>query len=163
MRPSSLSVFALCLMASWSGLASDEAKGTLAFKATAKDYVVELKHAYLINVPDALDPKELTRRVVFTPKDIATQIKACAAAACVNGSLADSLHVDLSTPFLPYWMVLNDQRVQYSGPAALAALKLTTDTPTRIAGRLTFDATKAGGPKVDVEFDAVLLKEFRGR
>jgi hypothetical protein len=105
----------------------------------------------------------MVRKVVFTPKDIGPGIRACTVASCVNGSLSDSLHVDLSTPFLPYWVVLDDQRVQYSGPADLAALTLTTDTPTRVAGKLTFDATKGGGPKVDVAFDAVLLKEFPTR
>jgi len=104
--------------------------------------------------------RKMTRRVVFTPKHIAAGIKACAVMSCVNGSLSDSLHVDLSTPFLPYWMLLNNQRVQYSGPADLAALKLKTDTPTRVAGTLTFDATKGGGPRVHVDFDAMLLKEF---
>lgn len=45
-------MFALGLMLSWSAFAPDEAKGTLAYKATAKDYLVELRHAYLIRVPD---------------------------------------------------------------------------------------------------------------
>jgi hypothetical protein len=163
MRHSWLTVAALTAMLFEAEFAAEEAKGTLAFKAKAKDYAVELKYAYLIKVPDALNPKEMVRRVVFTPGDIGPDIKACTVAGCVDGSLSDGLHVDLSTPFLPYWMVLNDQRVQHSGPADLAALKLTTDTPTRVAGKLTFDATKGGGPKVDVTFDAVLLKEFPNR
>jgi hypothetical protein len=163
MRHSWLSVAVVSAILSGAEPAADEAKGTLAYKAKAKDYAVDLRYAYLIKVPDALNPKEMVRRLVFTPRDIGPDIKACTVAGCVDGSLSDSLHVDLSTPFLPYWMVLDDQRLQHSGPANLAAMKLTTDTPTRIAGQLTFDATKGGGPKVDVSFDAVLLKEFSTR
>src|SRR5688572_19313131 len=106
-------------------LLAAEAKGVLTYESKGKAHTLELKHAYVIKVPDALNPKEMMRRVVFSPKDIADAIKACPTAQCVNGALADSLHVDLSTPFLPYWMVLDNQRVQYSGPAAPTALKLT--------------------------------------
>jgi hypothetical protein len=160
MRRSWLLVAALATTISGSAWAAAAAKGTLSYKAQAKAYDVELKYAYLIKVPDTLDPKKIIRRLVFTPDDIAAAITACAAASCVNGSLSDSLHVDLSTPFLPYWMVLNDERVQFSGPADLTALKLTTETATRVAGTLIFDATRGGGPKVHVDFDAPLLKEF---
>lgn len=69
--------------------------------------------------------------------------------------------VDLDAgPRLNYWVVLNDQRVQYSGTAKPAVLTLTADTATRLAGKLTLDGT-AGGPKVEIEFDAPLLKELK--
>ena len=38
-------------------------------------------------------------------------------------------------------------------------LKTTANEAKRIAGKLTFDDAGAGGPKVDVEFDAALVKE----
>jgi hypothetical protein len=58
-----------------------------------------------------------------------------------------------------YWMTLNDQMVQYSGTEPYAALAAKTDDPKRLVGTLKFDRTGSGGPKVDVEFDAVLVKE----
>lgn len=63
-------------------------------------------------------------------------------------------------PRLNYWVVLNGQRVQYSGTESTAALKLTTDSPQRLAGSLAFDGARAGGPEVALEFDAPLLKEM---
>jgi hypothetical protein len=57
--------------------------------------------------------------------------------------------------------VPDNQMVQYSGTAAPAVLKLTADTPTRLAGKLTIDNVAAGGPKVDVEFDVPLLRELK--
>ena len=39
-------------------------------------------------------------------------------------------------------------------------LKTTANDAKRIAGKLTFDDAGAGGPKVDVEFDAALTKEL---
>jgi hypothetical protein len=70
--------------------------------------------------------------------------------------------VDLDAgPRLNYWISLNDQRVQYSGTAMPVALKLTTDTPTRLAGKLTIDDTAAGGPKIDVDFDTPLVQEMK--
>ena len=40
------------------------------------------------------------------------------------------------------------------------ALKLTTDTPQRLAGKLTIDDSAAGGAKASIDFDATMLKEF---
>jgi hypothetical protein len=37
---------------------------------------------------------------------------------------------------------------------------LTTDSPSRLAGTLKFDASGAGGPVVDVTFDASLVLEL---
>ena len=63
-------------------------------------------------------------------------------------------------PRLNYWIVLNDQLVQYSGTVESTALKATADTPDHFAGMLKFDDSSAAGPKIDVEFDAPLLKAF---
>jgi hypothetical protein len=56
--------------------------------------------------------------------------------------------------------VLNGQRVQYSGTARPSTLTLTTDTPGRIAGKFVVDDSAAGGPQVDIAFDAALVKEM---
>jgi hypothetical protein len=66
-----------------------------------------------------------------------------------------------SGPRLNYWFVANDQLIQYSGTVEPTAAKLTTDTPTNLAGTLNIDATGAGGPNVQVEFDASLVKELK--
>jgi hypothetical protein len=42
-----------------------------------------------------------------------------------------------------------------------ASVKLTTNTPTRLAGTWDLDATAAGGPVVHVTFDAALVKELK--
>jgi hypothetical protein len=39
-------------------------------------------------------------------------------------------------------------------------LQLSTDTEQRVAGAWRLDARRAGGPEVQVEFDAALLKVF---
>ena len=53
----------------------------------------------------------------------------------------------------------NDQLVQYSGTEPVASLAAKVDDAKRLAGTLRFDKTGAGGPKVDIEFDATLVKE----
>ena len=79
---------------------------------------------------------------------------------CTYGGIGDGMTVDFdSGPRLNYWFVANDQLVQYSGTVEPSAAKLTTDTPARVAGTLKFDAAGAGGPTVDVTFDATLVLE----
>lgn len=39
-------------------------------------------------------------------------------------------------------------------------LKAGVDDATRIAGKLSFDDTSAGGPKVEADFDATILEAF---
>jgi hypothetical protein len=56
-------------------------------------------------------------------------------------------------------MVLNDQKVQYSGTLKPEVLKTIVSDAKNIAGKLSFDDAAAGGPRVDVEFDAPLVKE----
>jgi hypothetical protein len=102
---------------------------------------------------------------------------ACAAIVASGPAIADSasgtiayqgksgpIVLNDAGPRLNYWFVANDQLVQYSGTATPDTLKLATDTPQRVAGKLTIDDSKAGGAKASVEFDATLLKEFsKGR
>jgi len=42
-----------------------------------------------------------------------------------------------------------------------ASVRASADDPKRLAGKLSFDDSGASGPKVDVEFDAALVKEFK--
>jgi hypothetical protein len=58
-------------------------------------------------------------------------------------------------------MAINDGRVQYSGTERPTALKASVDEPKRLAGKLSFDATSSGGPRVEAEVDAALLKELK--
>ncbi len=51
MRGSWLIVVALAATVSGAAFAAQQAKGTLTYKDQAKDYVLELKYAYLIKVP----------------------------------------------------------------------------------------------------------------
>jgi hypothetical protein len=108
------------------------------------------------------DLKITIRHLIFSATNIGAKIAACKAMSCADAGLGSGMTVDLGTgPRLNYWVSLNDHRVQYSGAVPPNALKLTTDTPTRLAGTLTIDDIAAGGAKVDVEFDTPLLQELK--
>jgi len=62
---------------------------------------------------------------------------------------------------IEYWIALNGQLVQYSGTEPVESLQITANEATRLAGKLKFDSTGAGGPRLDVEFDAPLTKDLR--
>jgi hypothetical protein len=90
------------------------------------------------------------------------KIRGCQAMSCADGEVTEGLVVDMGAgPRLNYWMALNDQKVQHSGTRPPASLKTSADDPKRLAGKLSFDDSGASGPKVDVEFDAMLVKEFK--
>jgi len=98
---------------------------------------------------------------VFSATDIGAKLKACAKMSCTDGSVEDGMTIDLDTgPRLNFWVALNGQRVQHSGTEVPAALAATANDGKRVAGKLRFDKTASGGPKVDVEFDAPLVKAF---
>ena len=138
--------------------AAGEAKGTLSHKGK----VVTLTRAYLVTGPDAVDPKRMVRRIILSAKDVGAKVRACETMGCATDGVMEGLVVDLDGgPRLNYWMTLNDQLVQHSGTKPPAALKASADEPKRLAGKLSFDDTAALGPKVDVEFDATLVKEFK--
>jgi hypothetical protein len=134
-----------------------ETKGILSYpKGT-----VVFKYSYLVKGPDNFDNKKIVRRVVLTSSDIGAKIQACHAMDCVDGLVTEGMIVDLDAgPRLNYWMVLNQGLVQYSGAHENTALKSNVDQPKELAGKLNFDDSAAGGPKVDVNFDAMLVKEF---
>jgi hypothetical protein len=138
--------------------ATGEAKGTL----THKNKTVTLKYAYLVMGPDAVDTKKTIRRLMLSAKDIGAKIQACQTMNCVDGEMTEGLEVDFDGgPRLKVWMAINGGLIQYSGTEQPAALKASADEPKRLAGKLAVDATSMGGPRVEAEFDATLLKELK--
>jgi hypothetical protein len=151
--------FALAVAALFaSPLASaGDAKGTVAYKGRT----LEVKHAFLVTTKDAMSGKPM-RRVILAPKDIGAKIASCAKMSCVDGDLDDGLEVDfVEGPRLNYWLVMNGQKVQYSGTEPKESLAPTANDPKKVAGTLKFDKTAAGGPKVDVTFDASFAKDLQ--
>jgi hypothetical protein len=136
-----------------------EAKGTITYKSKAGAIVVTIRHAYLVKGPDVVSGKTI-RRVVLSVADVAAKLSACGTMLCSDGDITEGMTIDFDAgPRLNYWFVGNNQLVQYSGTAEPASLKLTADTPQRLAGTWDFDGSAAGGPRVQVEFDAPLVKE----
>ena len=154
---------ALALVVSPNAVAADgSAMGTLTYNSRGAPITVALKYVWLVKGPDAIDPKVTIRHLIFSATDIGAKIAACTTMSCTDADLGSGMTVDLGRgPRLNYWVSLNDQRVQYSGSVQPNALKLTTDTPTRLAGKLTIDDSAAGGAKVDVAFDTPLLRELK--
>jgi hypothetical protein len=141
--------------------AGGTATGMLTYKSRSGPITMTPKYAYLVQGPDAVDSGRMIRHLILSPADLGAKIEACTTMSCTDSGLASGMTVDLDAgPRLNYWVVLNDQRVQYSGTERPAALTLTADTPARLAGRLVFDGAAMGGPQVDIEFDAPLLKQM---
>jgi hypothetical protein len=136
------------------------AKGTIKIK----DKTVDVKYAYLVKGPDMFDSSKTVGTVIITPGDISGKISECKNASCASG-ITEGMTVGKedfgSTTRVVYWVVTNDGMMQYSGNDDLSALALTTDTADRMAGKLTIDDSAADGPKIDVEFDAPLAREFK--
>jgi hypothetical protein len=140
---------------------ADAARGTATYKGKARAVTVTFKHAYLVKGPEAGSGKVI-RRLVLSMTDVSDALQSCQTMVCSDGGIGDGMTVDFdSGPRLNYWFVANDQLIQYSGTVEPTAAKLTTDTPTNLAGTLNIDATGAGGPNVQVEFDASLVKELK--
>ena len=150
------------VLAAASGVAvAEDASGTASYQSKSGPIVVTVKYAYLVKGPEEVTGK-IVRRLVFSTTDVAAKIRSCSAMSCADGGIGAGMTVDLDAgPRLNYWFVANDQRVQYSGTADSASLKLTTDSPQRLAGKWDLDARGAGGPQVTLEFDAALLKEMK--
>jgi hypothetical protein len=145
-------------LAFFSGTASaGEAGGRLRYKTVQ----LSVEHAYLVRGPDAVNSNQTIRRLILSAIDIAAKLQACKAMSCTDGAVTEGMTVDIvGGPRLNYWVAVNNQRIQYSGTAQPAALTVIADAAGRLAGKLAIDDTAAGGPRVDVEFDAKLLKEF---
>jgi hypothetical protein len=154
-RPLTIGALLLTLATSAS---AEPANGTLSYKGTT----LAVKHAFLVKGPDAVDPKTLVRRLVFSTTDLTAKIRACQTMGCVDGQVIEGMTLDLDAgPRLNYWTALKGGLLQYSGTAQPSSLANTSVETGRVTGRLTIDDTSAGGPKIDVEFDAKLLKEFK--
>jgi len=140
---------------------ADAAKGTATYKGKSRAVTVTFKHAYLVKGPE-VGSGTVIRRLVLSAADVSDALKSCQTMMCSDGGIGEGMTVDFdSGPRLNYWFVANDQLIQYSGTVAPTAATLTTDTPARVAGTLSIDATGAGGPSVQVEFDASLVKELK--
>jgi hypothetical protein len=150
----------LVLFATQASAAGGTAKGTIKIK----DKTVDLTYAYLVKGPDMFDSSKTVSTVILTPTDIGQKISECKTASCATG-LTEGMTVGREdfggTIRVVYWVVTNDGMMQYSGNDDLSALALTTDTADKMAGKLTIDDSAADGPKIDVEFDAPLAKEFK--
>ena len=143
-----------------SGAAGAEpAKGKLT--ATGKiPATVNVKHAYLVKGPNAFGDKAV-RLLILSEVDQGAHIKSCATMSCTTDKLESGMTVEFdSGPRLLYWFVANGQRVQASGTAEPGTMALSANTPQRLTGKWTHDASGQGGPKIAVEFDAPVLKEF---
>ncbi|HSV52055.1 MAG TPA: hypothetical protein VLJ57_08060 [Burkholderiaceae bacterium] len=137
--------------------AADNASGTVTYKARSATF----KYAYLIKGPDAVDPKVTIRELILTANDIGAKLNACKTMSCASGLVEEGMTVDFGAgPRLNYWLALNNQMVQYSGTAVPAVFTAKQNDAARLAGTLRIDAAAAGGPRVDVEFDVGLTKEF---
>ena len=155
-----LMLAAASLSSSNSAQAAEKASGSLTYKGTKKTFTLALKHAYLVKGPDTFDEKKTVRRLVLTSDDFSSAIKGTDALNGFDGKLNEGMIVELDGPRLNYWVVLNDQLVQYSGTVEPSALTASADKSDQLKGKLTIDDSSAGGPKVDVEFDAPLVKAF---
>jgi hypothetical protein len=141
--------------------AAGDAKGTLNYKGKAKDFAVALKYAHFVKGPDEMDPKTTIKRVILSSTDLTAKIQACKTFDCTDKGLTEGIEIDITGgPRLLYWLVVSDGLVQYSGTQQPATLVTTADTSQRLAGKITFDDSAAGGAKLDVTFDAALLKTF---
>jgi hypothetical protein len=149
-------LLAMTLMVGTSVLAAgNDAKGTLVYKSRT----TSVKYAYLVKGPDVVS-KQPIRRLILSATDIGAKIAACKSMSCTDSELGDGLSVNFDgSARFNYWMVQNDQLVQYSGTEPVASLAAKVDDAKRFAGTLRLDKTGAGGPKVDIEFDAMLVKE----
>ena len=131
--------------------------GMLRYKTFTRD----LRYAWLVRGPDAVDPKRTIRRLVLSSVDIGQKLSACERMSCIDGSVTEGMTVDFDAgPRLNYWVALDGQKTQYSGTAPIEAFRGQSNDHGRLAGRIGIDDEAAGGPKVSAEFDAKLLKEF---
>ena len=136
------------------------AAGSISYQSKVGLVTVWPKYAYLVKGPDTVTGN-IVRRVVLSATALAPKLRTCATMMCGDGDMTEGLTIDLDAGArINYWFVANGQRVQYSGTAEPSSLKLTSDTDQRVAGAWRLDARPAGGPQVQIDFDAALLKVF---
>jgi len=134
-----------------------DVRGTISYHGKS----AALRFAAMITGPDEVDGKKTIRRVVLTGADLRSTIARCPTMSCVDAAVADGMEIDFDAgPRLNYWVVLDGQKTQYSGTAVPESLTAGANDARRIAGRLSIDDSAAGGPAIEVEFDAPLVRTF---
>lgn len=134
--------------------AGTDAKGTIVYKGRT----TAVKYAYLVTGPWSVT-KEQTRRLILSSSDLGPKIAACKTFSCTDDDLRDGLQVNLGTgQRFEFWVVQNDQKVQFSGSEPVAALAAKVNDGKQLTGKIKFEQSAFGGLKVDVEFDAALAK-----
>ncbi len=135
-----------------------DAKGNIGYKGRT----ATLKYAWLVKGPLSSDPGKTVRRLIVSATDIGATLQACKTIMCADGQVAEGMTVDFDVgPRLNYWIALNGQKVQYSGTVKADAFAARANDNTHLAGKLAIDDVAAGGPKVDAEFNVVLVQEFK--
>jgi hypothetical protein len=153
-----LAALALGAVFASAAIAADIGTGSVSYKGQT----VGLKYAWLVSGPSDMEPGKTVRRLVMSASDIGGKLKTCAVFSCTDGSVTEGMTVDFTGgPRLLYWIVMNGQKVQYSGTAKPDAFVAGANEPAHLAGRLAIDDTGAGGPKIDAQFDVTLVKEFK--
>ena len=160
MTTSTLALAATAALFSAAALA-DPASGTINYQSKAGALAFNASNVYLVKGPDTVSGKTI-RQLIFTSADIGAKLQACTTMSCASGSVTEGMTVDFDVgPRLNYWVVGNGQKIQYSGTARPdEALKLTADTAQRLAGTLAIDDSAASGPKINVKFDALVVKQY---
>jgi len=138
--------------------AENQVKGTLTYRT----YSVTLKYAWLVKGHYEREPGKTIRRLILSANDIGAKLQACETMSCAGGQVTEGMTVDFDAPpRLGYWVAVNGGKVQYSFGAMPEAFVGRVDNAGRLAGKLAFDDGSAGGPKVDIEFDVTVFKEFK--
>jgi hypothetical protein len=136
--------------------AGTDATGTMVYKGKT----TTLKYAYFVRGPDGM-AKDPIKRLILSANDLGAGIAACKKMSCTDSDLKEGVEINLDGGSrLMYWLVQNDQRVQYSGTAPVAALATKVNDGKRLTGTLKLDQAAAGGAVINVEFDAALVKEL---
>ena len=137
--------------------AADSASGTINYKGQA----AALKYAWLVSGPSDMEPGKSVRRLVMSTTDIGAKLQACKTFSCTDGSVTEGMTADFTGgPRINYWVVLNGQKIQYSGTARPETFTASANDAKHLAGKLAIDDASAGGPKIDAQFDVMMLKEF---
>lgn len=143
-----------------SGHIGQPAKGEVVYMFKNKPLNLTVTNGQYLTGPDQMEPSKTIRRLLFTANDLTPKVTSCATMKCLDADFV-GLQVDITdSPRLLYWLVLNNQLVQYSGTARHEALTLTENSPERLAGTLVIDDTQAGGPRANISFDLKLSRAF---
>lgn len=138
-----------------------QASGKLTYKSANKTIEIPLQNVVFLSGPDPFEKDKMIRRLVFSEKDLSGGLTTCNDINCLD-SIMEGIQFDLNnTARINYWLSLDNQKIQYSGTAPREVLVLLTDKPDRLTGTLRLDNTGAGGPVVEITFDATRSKLFR--